>query len=145
MTGPADVDPGLLARLRPICLGLPETTERVAWIGIAWRIRQRTFAHAYTVEAEGHPVYGHLAQWSGPVPVLSFRSPLDELPGLVARGYPLFRAAWGRDVMWLVLDEEHLDWDEVAELLTESYRVLAPKRLAAQVGPPEPGPSVEPL
>jgi hypothetical protein len=77
--------------------------------------------------------------------VVSFRSPLDELPALVARGYPFFRAAWGRDVMWLILDEERLDWDEVAELLTESYRVLAPKRLAAQVGPPEPGPPGEPL
>ena len=27
------------------------------------------------------------------------------------------------------------DWDEVAELITESYCLTAPKRLAAQVGP----------
>jgi predicted DNA-binding protein (MmcQ/YjbR family) len=31
------------------------------------------------------------------------------------------------------------DWDEVAELIAESYCLTAPKRLAAQVGaPPEP-------
>jgi hypothetical protein len=35
----------------------------------------------------------------------------------------------------MVLDE-HLDWAEVAELLTESYRILAPKRLAATVTEP---------
>ena len=32
-----------------------------------------------------------------------------------------------------------LDWDEVAELIAESYCLTAPKRLAAQVGaPPDP-------
>jgi predicted DNA-binding protein (MmcQ/YjbR family) len=28
------------------------------------------------------------------------------------------------------------DWDEMAELITESYCLTAPKRLAARVGPP---------
>lgn len=28
------------------------------------------------------------------------------------------------------------DWDEVAEMITESYCLIAPKRLAAQVGAP---------
>jgi len=30
------------------------------------------------------------------------------------------------------------DWDELAELITESYCLTAPKRLAALVGPPSP-------
>jgi len=30
---------------------------------------------------------------------------------------------------------DDVDWDEVAELVTESYRLLAPKRLAAQLPP----------
>jgi len=33
-------------------------------------------------------------------------------------------------VVRMVIDDD-TDWDEVAELLTESYRALAPKRLAA--------------
>jgi len=35
----------------------------------------------------------------------------------------------------MVLDEA-VDWDEVAELLTDSYCVLAPKALAALVDRP---------
>jgi hypothetical protein len=35
----------------------------------------------------------------------------------------------------MVLDEG-VDWAEVAELVTESYRVQAPKRLGASVDPP---------
>jgi hypothetical protein len=33
----------------------------------------------------------------------------------------------------LRLDREPLDWDEVADLLTESYRMTAPKRLSARL------------
>jgi hypothetical protein len=33
--------------------------------------------------------------------------------------------------------EDDVDWDEVAELLTESYCILAPKKLAALVVRPE--------
>jgi hypothetical protein len=39
----------------------------------------------------------------------------------------------------MVLDDE-VDWAEVAELVTESYRIVAPKRLAVAVhGPPDTG------
>jgi hypothetical protein len=34
-----------------------------------------------------------------------------------------------------------LDWDEVAELIAESYCLIAPRRLAAQVGAQPPGPA----
>ena len=51
-------------------------------------------------------------------------------------GHPFFYAGWGRDVVGMVL-EDATDWDEVAELLTESYCVLAPKKLVALVDRPE--------
>jgi hypothetical protein len=54
MTDPGDVPPEILARLRPVCLGLPETYEEPAWVGIRWRIRKRTFAHVLTVDPD-HP------------------------------------------------------------------------------------------
>ena len=42
-----------------------------------------------------------------------------------------------QDVMGMVLDNA-TDWDEVLELVTESYCLLAPKKLVAQVErPPE--------
>jgi predicted DNA-binding protein (MmcQ/YjbR family) len=130
---PGDVAPEILERLRPICRGLPETVEELAWIGLRWRIRKRTFAHVYTVDPARHRVYARTTGSREPVCVLTFRSPPEDLAGLVAGGHPFFKAAWGTDVVALVLDGE-VDWDEVAELLVESYRVLAPKRLAALVG-----------
>ena len=51
-------------------------------------------------------------------------------------GHPFFYAGWGRDVMGLVIDDD-TDWIEVAELLTESFCVMAPQKLAALVDRPD--------
>ena len=37
----------------------------------------------------------------------------------------------GRGWLTLRLDLGEVDWDEVGELITDSYRLVAPKRLAA--------------
>jgi hypothetical protein len=137
MTGPADVPAEILDRLRPVCLGLPETYEEPAWVGIRWRVRKRTFAHVLTVEPDHHAVYARAAAADEPVCVLTFRSPPAEIAGLVTGGHPFFKAGWGADVVGMVLgDGDGVDWAEVAELLTESYCVLAPKKLASQVARP---------
>jgi hypothetical protein len=136
MSEPGDVAPEILARLRPICLGLPETYEEPAWVGIRWRIRKRTFAHVLTLDPEHQVVYARATRTDEPMCVLTFRAAGDELHALVSGGPPFFKGSWGHDVVVMVLGDK-VDWDEVAELLTESYRILAPKRLAARVpGPP---------
>jgi hypothetical protein len=132
MTGPADVPAEILDRLRPICLGLPETYEEPAWVGVRWRIRTRTFAHVLTVDPDHHAVYARAAQTDEPVCVMTFRSPGDEIEALVSGGHPFFKAGWGEDVVGIVFDDD-VDWEEIAELLADSYCVLAPKRLAALV------------
>ncbi|MFC0031966.1 MmcQ/YjbR family DNA-binding protein [Micromonospora chaiyaphumensis] len=141
MTDPGDVPPEILDRLRPVCLGLPETYEEPAWVGTRWRIRKRTFAHVLTVDPDHQAAYARAAATDEPICVLTFRSPGDEIAGLLAGGPPFFKPGWGADVVGMVLDDG-TDWDEVAELMTESYCVLAPKKLAARVGPPlsRPGP-----
>ena len=50
-------------------------------------------------------------------------------------GLPYFRGGWGRNIVGLILDNE-TDWDELAELLTDSYCVQAPASLAQQVSRP---------
>ncbi|MBM0277362.1 MmcQ/YjbR family DNA-binding protein [Micromonospora tarensis] len=135
MSAPGDVPPDVLARLRPICLGLPETYEEPAWVGIRWRVRRRTFAHVRTVEPDGQPVHERAAATDQPVCRLVFRSPLDEIAGLLGHGHPFYKPDWAANVLGMVLDDA-TDWDEVDELLTESYSMMAPKRLAALVGPP---------
>ncbi len=125
MTEYADVPSEVTTRLRSVCLGLPETVEEQAWAGTRWRIRKRTFAHVLTVDSR-----------KGPVTVLQFRSSGEELDVLWASGHPFYRPGWGTNVVGMVIDGG-VDWAEVAELVTDSYRIMAPKKLAASVeGPP---------
>ena len=63
--------------------------------------------------------------------MLTFRARGAELAALASAGYPYYHPGWGRDAVGMVLGD-HVDWDEVAELLTESYCILAPKKLIAQ-------------
>lgn len=113
----ADVPPEVTAKVRSICLGLPEVVENQAWAGTQWRIRKRIFAHLLTVDFA-----------DGPVTVMTFRSSGPELDALRSMGHPYFRPAWGTDAVGMVLDAE-MDWDDLSELLTESYCTLAPQRL----------------
>lgn len=138
MTDPGDVPLDILRRLRPICLGLPETYEEPAWVGIRWRIRQRTFAHVYAARSDHPMAYAVTAAADSPVYVMTFRSPGGEIEALVRGGYPFYKPDWGPDVVGIVLgaDGDGVDWEEIGELLTESYCVQAPKRLAAKVDRP---------
>jgi len=127
MTEYADVPADVLAELRSICGQLPETHEEQAWAGRRWQVRRRTFAHVLTVEAG-----------AGPTTVMSFRSTQPEIEALFGQGHPFFRPGWGTNVVGMVLDPG-VDWDEVRELVTDSYVVMAPKKLARLVLGPNGG------
>ena len=132
----ADVPPLLLGALRPICLSLPDAYEEEAWTGVRWRVRKRTFAHVLTVEPDERAAHVRVSGATGPTTLMTFRSAGEELEVLRRAGHPFFYAGWGRDVIGMVLDGA-TDWDEVAELMTESYCVMAPKKLAALVERPD--------
>jgi hypothetical protein len=119
-----DVPDDATARLRALCLALPDAYEERAWVGTRWMVRKRTFAHVLRVDDGG----------AAPVVVLSFRSSGEELEVLRRAGHPFFVLGWGRDAMGMVLDDP--DWDEVAELVTESFCMLAPKKLTSLVDRP---------
>lgn len=123
----ADVPDSIMDELRTICLGLPETTEAQAWAGRRWLIRNRTFAHVLSVDRA-----------EGPVTVLTFRSEGAELDVLRACGHPFFQPGWGSNTVGMVLDTG-TDFTEVSELLTDSYCILAPKKLAATIARPQDG------
>lgn len=123
----ADPPSEAVAELRAICLGLPEVDEEAAWTGTRWTVRRRNFAHVLSIDSG-----------NGPTTVLTFRAQGPELEVLRRVGHPFFRLGWGRDVMGMVLDDA-TDWDEVAEIVTESYCVLAPKKLVARVDRPDGG------
>jgi hypothetical protein len=130
-----DVPTEVLAALRSVCLGLPEAYEEPAWVGTRWRVRKATFAHVFVVDSDSPPILARAASGAGPTTVVTFRSSGPELVALSNAGPPFAHAGWGRDVIGLALDDD-TDWTEVAELLTESYCVLAPKKLQALVDRP---------
>ncbi|MGD9996389.1 MAG: MmcQ/YjbR family DNA-binding protein [Ilumatobacteraceae bacterium] len=125
-----------VARIRPMCLGLPEVHEEQAWVGTRWRIRTKTFAHVLTLQDGWPPAYAKAASTPGAATLLMFRSSGDELDVLRSSGPPFFAPPWRADEVGMSLDDS-TDWAEVAELITESYCVLAPAKLARAV--PRPG------
>jgi hypothetical protein len=104
-------------------------------VGTRWRVRSRTFAHGLTFDAGWPPAYARAAATDGPVTVLTFRSSGPDLDALSVAGHPFFRPVWAPNIVGMLLGAA-VDWDEMAELLTDSYCVLAPKKLAALVRRP---------
>lgn len=69
-----------------------------------------------------------------PVTHMTFHAASEELEALVAMGDP-FAPGWGPGLVSMVLrDDGTTDWSEVEELVTDSYCLLAPKRLIALIG-----------
>ena len=135
MAPSADVPDEILDQLRALCAGFPGAHEEPAWVGVRWRVRGRTFAHVLFVDHGWPPAYARAAATDGPVTLLTFRSTGDELDLLRGTGHPFFAPVWRDDEVGMQIGGD-VDWEEVAELITESYCVQAPKRLSALVERP---------
>ncbi|HEX2894650.1 MAG TPA: MmcQ/YjbR family DNA-binding protein [Marmoricola sp.] len=109
-----------LDRLREL-IDFPECTEEPAWTGVRWRVGGATVAHVFGGEDQLFRI--------------TFRAEPDEVLAFEHLGDPYFRASWGRNVVGLLLDDR-TDWEELGELLTDSYCLQAPQHLADQVSRP---------
>lgn len=127
-----DVPDTIVATLRAICRVLPEVLEEQAWVGTRWRVRNQTFAHVLTITNGWPPAYASAAGSNGPLNVLTFRSTGQELEALSNAGAPFFKPVWFPDIVGMVIDGD-VDWEEVAELVTESYCIMAPRKLISLV------------
>ena len=110
-------------------IGDLETYEEDAWTGIRWRIRAKTFAHVMVAQAGFESSFRDATGVADPTTILTFRATGDELLALVHVGMPFYKPPWSPTIVGMVIDDD-TDWDEVAELVTESYRFCAPMRLA---------------
>jgi hypothetical protein len=108
-------------RLAKICFALPEVHEGPAWNGRSFKIRNRHFCQIHTVD-DGEAEKG----------IMVFRSEGPERDALAHAGHPFFAPGWGSKVIGMVIDDD-TDWDEVAELIVDSYCIQAPKKLARTV------------
>ncbi|HJR91940.1 MAG TPA: MmcQ/YjbR family DNA-binding protein [Acidimicrobiia bacterium] len=110
-----------LPRLREICLALPEVTERLSHGEPTWFIRgKKTF-----VNYADHHHDDRLAFWCA-------APPGDQQSLTAARPDKFFVPPYVGHRGWLgVFLDVPVDWDEIAELVEEAYRMIAPAKLAA--------------
>lgn len=122
-------DGDVVARLATTALGLPEAYEEDAWTGVRWRIRATTFAHVMVAQVGFESSFRDITGISDPTTVLTFRADGDELLALVHAGLPFYKPPWSPTIVGMVIDDD-TDWTEVDALVSESYRISAPQKLA---------------
>ncbi|HEY7223212.1 MAG TPA: MmcQ/YjbR family DNA-binding protein [Micromonosporaceae bacterium] len=114
-------DADLLARVRRICLALPEVTERLSHGAPTWFVRDKsTFVNLWR---DGH----HDLEF----PHLTVAAPPGAQQALIA-GEPdrFFRPPYVGHRGWVGLRlDRPVDWAEVAELCEDAYRTVAPATL----------------
>lgn len=132
MADDVELPTGIVDRLRSICATLPEVVEEPAWTGRRWCVRKKNFAHLVFISNGWPPAYASAAGVDGPATVLTFRSKTAARGAPTFSRHPYFKPVWFDDIAGMVLDDE-TDWHEVAELVIDSYCLLAPKKLVASV------------
>jgi hypothetical protein len=125
-------DAEVVAMLSAIALALPEAYEEDAWTGVRWRVRAKTFAHVMVAQVGFESSFRDVTGVADPTTVLTFRATGDELLALVHAGLPFYKPPWSPTIGGMVIDDD-TDSAEVAELLTESYRFCAPRKLASSL------------
>lgn len=113
-----------LDRLRRICLGLPEVTERLSHGEPSFFVRGKKqfvmYANHHHDDRLGfwcHAPAGAQAELVGGAPERFFVPPYVGHRGWVG----------------VYLDVPDVDWDEIAEIVQDGYRMVAPKSLLAQL------------
>ena len=112
-----------LSILRALCLALPEVTEKLSHGEPMWFVRKRGF-----VMYADHHHDDRVAFWCA--------TPEGAQEALV-EAYPerYFRPPYVGVKGWLgVYLDVPVDWEEVAVLVEDAYRCVAPARLAVQLG-----------
>jgi predicted DNA-binding protein (MmcQ/YjbR family) len=111
-----------LARLRSICMAYPEAVEHEGGVGTpSFTVREKIFAMR-------HPHEGRSSMWCKAPPGIQGALVQTSPERFFVPPYVGHRGWVG---VWLDIE---LDWDEVEELVDESYRMTAPKRLVGLLG-----------
>jgi hypothetical protein len=110
-----------LPRLRKLCLALPDATEKEAWGEPTFRVGGKMFA-MYTNNHHGDGIVGI---WCKAPPGVQ-----EILVGANPKRF--FRPPYVGHKGWVgVRLDGKIDWEEVADILEDAYRMTAPKRLCA--------------
>ena|SRR6185503_2146078 len=116
--------PRPLTRLRKLCLALPEAHEVIAWGEPTFRVKNKLFA--MYADAGNHHGAGRHAVWvkadAGNQSIMIRAAPDRYF-------VPPYVGPSGWVGVWL---DKKPDWDELAGLLSDAWRLAAPKRLLKQ-------------
>ena len=127
---PVELPEDILERVRTLCLVLPEVTVRVD----DSLIRKRSAAYSFDIRRRSFCLLVATEGSTGrAAPLLVLRARAGERDALLAAGHPYFASRAGGDRIGVLLSDD-TDWAEIRELVTESYRILAPKKLTALLG-----------
>ena len=113
----------LLGRLRKIALALPEATERVSHGELAWFAGDKRLFMMFA----GHHHDGRVAIWIA-APLGVQEALIEDDPARFFR--PPYVGPRGWVGVRFDLPEDP-DWIEVAELIEDAYRLVAPRKLLA--------------
>ena len=116
-------------RLREVCAQLPEVTERVSHGAVTFFVRGKRVVAYLTDDHHGD---GRLAVVCPAPPGVQ-----EEVLRLDPERF--FRPAYVGHRGWIGLRVDlDPDWDEVAAVVVEAYRCVAPETLVRRLGEPEP-------
>ena len=112
-------------RLRRLCLALPEATEKVAWGEPTFRIRERLFA--MYADGGNHHGSGADSVWC--------KAPLG-VQEMLVRSDPerYFVPPYVGVKGWIGIRLARIDDETLREHLTDSYAMVAPKKLLPLLG-----------
>lgn len=117
-------DPAVVGRLRDICLALPSVEERLSHGEPTWFVQgKKSF-----VMTSDHHHDDRLGMWCAAPPGVQAEM-------VEAEPERFFRPPYvgGRGWLGVYLDVADVDWDEIAAIVRDAYRVVAPAKLVAQL------------
>jgi hypothetical protein len=115
-----------LTRVTKLALAFPEATRTIHGDHAAFLVRKKTFAY-----------FLNNHHGDGIVAVTCKVMPAENAALVAAQKNRFYLPAYIGPKGWVALrlDIGKIDWDEVSDLLTGSYILIAPKRLVALVSP----------
>jgi hypothetical protein len=127
MMADTDVEDAL-RRVRDLCLGLPEVTERPSHGAPTFFIRDKKTIVMFHDDHHGD---GRLALWCAAPPGAQEAMIADDPT-------QFFRPAYVGHRGWVgVRLDRDPDWAEVSDVIEDAFRHVAPKSLVAKLDPPD--------
>ncbi len=121
-----DDDDLVLARLRELCLGLPGADEKVSHGRPAFFTKKIFAGYGAVLKGDHH---------SGQYDQALVFMPSDEDAAAIDQDERFFTPAYWGPYGWRGVDlsTPETDWDEITELVEESYRATAPNKLIKEL------------